>query len=41
VDISHVDDAGLKFARSALISSIQIVLNNAMNTLGIEMTEKM
>ncbi|MCW4033456.1 MAG: arginine--tRNA ligase [Candidatus Bathyarchaeota archaeon] len=41
VDISHVDDEGLKFARSALISSIQIVLNNAMNTLGIEMTEKM
>ncbi|WP_455277834.1 arginine--tRNA ligase [[Eubacterium] cellulosolvens] len=41
VDISHVDDENLKFARSSLISSIQIVLNNAMNTLGIEMTEKM
>ena len=41
VDITHVENEELKFARSALISSIQTVIGNAMNVLGIELIKRM
>ncbi len=41
VDVSHVKDDKLKYARSALVDSIQICLRNAMGVLGIKLSEKM
>jgi len=41
VDVIHVEDRALRYARGALIRAIQIVLRNGMAILGMDLSERM
>jgi arginyl-tRNA synthetase len=41
VDVTHLEDLELKYARGALVEAVQIVLRNCMAVLGIELSDRM
>jgi arginyl-tRNA synthetase len=41
VDVIHVEDKALRYARGALIRAIKIVLKNGMAVLGMDLSERM